>query len=66
MCLKRLHLYLVTLFILNSIGCGGNQTVMPSGPLTDEQKAAYAAEMSSVEDQESQGNIDKIGKKSRK
>jgi len=51
-------------FLLAAIvGCGSNETIMPSGDLTDEQKAAYSKEMQSVEDQESGGNNKVIGKK---
>jgi len=54
-------------FLLAAIvGCGSNETIMPSGEFTDEQKAAYAKEMESIEDQESQGNINSIGKKKKK
>jgi hypothetical protein len=53
--------WLTSLVLL--LGCGGNQTVMPSGELTEEQKAAYAADIASVEDQESQGKINQVGKK---
>ncbi len=35
------------------IGCGGSETVIPTGALTEEQKAAIKAEDKAVEDEES-------------
>ena len=34
-------------------GCGGSETVIPKGPLTEEQKAAIKAEDKAVADEES-------------
>lgn len=66
--LRSFRLYApVTFVLLTLVGCGSsNEAIIPSGELTDQQKAAYAAEMASVEEQESQGNINSIGKKKKK
>jgi hypothetical protein len=54
-------------FLLSALllicGCGSNETIMPSGELTDAQKAAVAAEVAAVEDEESQGKINQVGKR---
>jgi hypothetical protein len=63
---KNLRFSAPFLLLVFAIGCGSDKTVMPSGDLTEEQKAAYAKEMASVEEQESQGNINDIGKKKKK
>jgi hypothetical protein len=53
---KFLALVLLAL-VLKSVGCGGsNEAIIPTTPLTDEQKAAVKAEDQAVEDEESQGS----------
>jgi len=43
--------------VLKGVGCGGsNEAIMPTTPLTDEQKAAIKAEDAAIEDEESQGS----------
>jgi len=66
MSLKTMQYSSPLFLLLVTIGCGSDKTIMPSGDLTEAQKTAYAAEMASVEDQESQGNINSIGKKMKK
>ncbi len=44
-------------------GCGPAETVIPTGQLTDEQKAAVKAEDDAIAMDESQGSIKKTKKK---
>ncbi len=47
-----------------SFGCGGSsQAILPTGELTEEQKAAVKAEDDRVNDEESQGSFGKKKKK---
>lgn len=66
MLLKTIQYSSPLFLLLVAFGCGSDKTIMPSVDLTEAQKTAYAAEMASVEDQESQGNINFIGKKKKK
>ena len=55
--MKKLLLTVLVILVLKGIGCGGsNEAIMPTTPLTDEQKAAVKAEDAAIEDEESQGS----------
>ncbi|MBL8872759.1 MAG: hypothetical protein JNK90_23470 [Planctomycetaceae bacterium] len=55
--MKKLLLAVLVILVLKGIGCGGsNEAIMPTTPLTDEQKAAVKAEDAAIEDEESQGS----------
>jgi hypothetical protein len=49
------------ILVLPMLGCGSStsQAILPSGELTDEQKAAVKAEDARIEDEESQGKMKK-------
>ncbi len=53
----RLKLLLVSICLF--VGCGKQETVLPTTPLTDEQKAAIKADDARVAEEESQGSINK-------
>jgi len=46
---------LAVLVLSNVLGCGEPKTVIPTTPLTEEQKAAIKAEDAKVADEESHG-----------
>jgi hypothetical protein len=55
--LKRIQWPLIAGLLVSVVGCGGSsEAIIPSTPLTDEQKAAVKVEDDSVADEESQGS----------
>ncbi len=53
MLMKRLLHLIIALSIVT--GCGKQDTVLPTDPLSDQQKAAIVAEDKAIADEESQG-----------
>lgn len=55
--MRKLVVTVLLVLVIKSVGCGGsNEAIMPTTPLTDEQKAAVKAEDAAIEDEESQGS----------
>jgi aconitase A len=52
--------------VLAIAGCGSNETILPTTPLTAEQIKAVQMEDSKIADEESQGSINKVKKKMKK
>ncbi len=50
---------LMVLCLSSYLGCGQPKTILPTGELTEEQKAAIKADDARVADEESQGSIHK-------
>ncbi len=51
--MRSLILAMLLLFTISLVGCGGSgETMMPEGPLTDEQKAEINAADTAVDDEE--------------
>lgn len=61
MCKKQFVWLFFSLLIVAAVGCGGgsNQAILPTGQLTEEQKAAVKAADKQVDEEESQGNFNK-------
>lgn len=55
----RVSMVLGPLVFLFLLGCGESKTVIPTKPLTEEQKKAVMEEDKRVEDEESQGKMPK-------
>ena len=51
--MKKISLLALAVSSLLIAGCGGSETVIPKGALTEEQKAAIKAEDKAVADEES-------------
>jgi hypothetical protein len=55
--MKKFLALVLLVLVFKAVGCGGsNEAIIPTTPLTDEQKAAVKAEDQAVEDEESQGS----------
>lgn len=55
----RIAIALLLLFVSMSVGCGPQQTILPTTELTEEQKKAIQAEDARIADEESQGSVNK-------
>lgn len=55
--------FCASLLLFPAIGCGKQETVLPTTPFTQEQIEKIQAEDRNIEDEESQGNANKPKKK---
>lgn len=55
--------WLVTVILFGMLGCGPAESVIPTDPLTEEQKAAIKVEDEAIANEESAGNYRKANKK---